>query len=400
MSLGDQYVSDFVKNQGGGLIAPLSLVLCEDCNLLQLEHTVRRELIYRQYWYMSGINKTMKAALKDVVDSARRFVTVKAGDIVVDIGCNDGTLLQNYERDLTRVGFEPATNLVENAKKVTHLIVNDFFSAENYFRLVREKARIVTAIAMFYDLDEPNSFVKDVKTILAEDGVFLIQMNYLGDMIERSTFDNIGHEHLEYYSLTNLKPLLERNGLMPFDVEFNEINGGSFRIYIQHQGGQYSTSERISETLQKEAVSLSTLAYADFARQTERIKRTLLNFITAERAKGKTIYVYGASNRGNTILQYFGLDHTVITAAAERNPNKWGFKTIGTGIPIISEEEARSQKPDYFLILPYAALSEFLGREKEYFASGGKFIVPLPVPRLISSDAVTPLIGDKITKGS
>ncbi len=390
LSLGNQYVSNFVDTIDDGVAAPLELVLCNaehgGCGLLQLKHTVAPEVMYRNYWYRSGVNQTMREALADITVKAERLVNLSSGDTVVDIGSNDGTLLQSYRvPGIKRVGFEPATNLLPYAAQVDATIINDFFSAQAWHAAgFATPAKIITSIAMFYDLEDPNGFVADIAHVLAPDGVWILQMSYLPSMLKQNAFDNICHEHLEYYSLLALENLLARHNLRAIDVELNAVNGGSYRVYITHAAPAPYTSaageKRLTTLRTQEAALLlhSVPAYAGFAERVNTLKQQTVNFIRQAVANGKTVYVYGASTKGNCLLQYYGLDHSLITAAAERNPDKWGKQTVGTGIPIVSEAEARAARPDYFLILPWHFLPEFVEREKDYFSQGGKFIVPLP----------------------
>ncbi len=394
LSLGDLYISDFLEESemGEAEKAPLDLVLCNEndggCGLLQLKHTVSNEVMYRRYWYFSGTNKTMTDELVDIAQKVESLVNLKDEDYVIDIGVNDGTLLRGYKaQGINRTGFEPAKNLEKYNSVGTTKIINDFFGYEEWQKEFGNiKAKAITAIAMFYDLDDPNKFVGDVVKCLDKDGVFIIQMAYLPSMLFKNMFDNICHEHLEYYSLLSLENLLKRHNLEVFDVELNDINGGSFRTYIKHKDGGQSI--KISEGAQQRINNLKEneeklelndkKTYEDFASRVEKIKKEVFNFIKDEVEKGKKVYVYGASTKGNTLLQYFNLDSSLIGAAAERNSTKWGRKTVGTNIPIISEEQARAEKPDYFLILPWHFLKEFKEREVEYLKNGGKFIVPLP----------------------
>lgn len=391
LSLGDQYISDFVDTMTENASAPLELVICNaaegGCGLLQLKHTADQGSLYRNYWYRSGINQTMKDALKDISIKASKLANLQAGDYVIDTGSNDNTLLKSYETpNLNRIGFEPATNLMPYAQDPNITVINDFFSAEPFLKASNnKKAKVITSIAMFYDLEDPNKFTSDAAACLDKDGLWIIQMAYLPSMLLDNIFDNICHEHLEYYSLLSLENLLERHELKVIDVELNDVNGGSYRTYITHKENTNivpfeGAADRVGALRnQEKTMQLDTLApYNDFAQGVQDIKEKVTSFIKEETGKGKTVYVYGASTKGNTLLQYFGLDHTVITAAAERNPDKWGKKTVGTLIPIISEEEARAAKPDYFLILPWHFLPEFKSREAEYLNAGGKFIVPLP----------------------
>lgn len=384
--LGNQYVSDFVASDGNSPQAPLELVRCVNCGLVQLRHTFSRENLYRHYWYRSGISPTMRKALADLVSRTCEIARPGPDDMVVDIGCNDGTLLRSYKvQGLFLVGFEPARNLVPDAMRGTNWVFNDFFSAGTLEQKFGEiKARIVTSVAMFYDLEDPNSFVADIVKILAPNGVWVVQQNYLVTMLKQNGFDNIGHEHLEYYSLGTMQGLLARHGLEVFDVETNDVNGGSFRTFICHKG-QYPIGKSVTKMETHEAgLALDESAtYQRFAENIRKIRSQLQEFIIGEVGRGKVVYVYGASNRGNTILQYCGLDHALIRRATDANPEKWGRKTVGTLIPIVSKEEARRDKPDYFLILPHHFLEEIRNEEREYLDSGGKFIVPLPGFRIV-----------------
>jgi NDP-4-keto-2,6-dideoxyhexose 3-C-methyltransferase len=389
LSLGNQYVSDFVSSDGDNPQAPLELVRCKQCGLVQLRHTFSRGSLYRHYWYKSGISPTMRNALADLVARASEIARPIQGDIVLDIGCNDGTLLRSYgAKGLILVGFEPAENLIQDARKGTDRIFNDFFS-EKVFKqeFDDKKAKIVTSVAMFYDLEDPNSFVADVANILAPAGVWVVQQNYLATMLEQNGFDNISHEHLEYYSLETMQSLLKKHRLEIFDVVTNDVNGGSFRTFICHIG-QYPTRNSVAELKNHEArLGLGEHSTYDlFAESIRKMRTQAREFIAKEVENGKTVYVYGASNRGNTILQYYGLDHTMVRKATDANPEKWGRKTVGTFIPIVSKEEARRDKPDYFLILPHHFLEEITRDEKEYLEKGGKFIVPLPQFRVVTKD--------------
>lgn len=389
LSLGNQYVSDFVDSpEDQTFQAPLELVLCDadtgGCGLLQLKHTVDPEYLYSQYWYKSGINESMRESLRDIVEDSTELASLDEGDIVLDIGCNDGTMLRMFEEDYRRVGFEPAENLVGEAREGTTRVINDFFNADSYEEaLGDEPADLVTSIAMFYDLDEPNSFVSDVDSILAEDGIWVIQMAYLPRKLETNAFDSIVHEHLEYYSLLALENLLERHDFEVFDMETNDVNGGSFRVYIRNEGasvtGFEGAAERVESYREREAeLGLgSRETYDAFAERVEQLKDETRSFIEDAVESCEKVYVYGASTKGNTLLQYYGLDNELIEAAAERNPDKYGKMTVGTQIPIVPEEEAR-QEADYFLALPWHFMDVFLQRESEFLREGGKFIQPLP----------------------
>jgi SAM-dependent methyltransferase len=396
ISLGRQYISNFIDDNyiyKDEEKVPLELVLCNPnstgCGLLQLKHTTSRILLYKQYWFRSGLNETMREALRDITQKAEKLVKLSPSDIVLDIGCNDGTLLRSYKSKCKLVGFEPANNLIKEAKEDTDIIINDFFSFnifEKHFDGL--KCKIITSVAMFYDLDDPNSFVRDVVKCLAYDGIWIIQMAYLQPMLKLNAFDNIGHEHLEYYSFKSLKNLLEKYNLEIFNVEMNEVYGGSFRVYVKHSKNKsisVLSSVTNLERDEKEFGFDDKKTYEDFAMRVKNIKNRLYNFIQDETKKGKIVYAYGASTKGNTLLQYCNLDRSLIKKAADRDPIKHGKKTIGTEILIISEEQARLEKPDYFLILPWHLLNYFKQREKEFLNKGGKFIVPLPEFKIVDS---------------
>ena len=396
LRLGNQYLVDFLDNKEDvNYVAPLELVLCSKkdngCGLLQLQHTVPPDLLYRKFWYKSGVNQTIRDDLEDIVRKAEKKIDLYDGDFVIDIGANDGTLLRFYNNSsLKLVGFEPATNLLEEASSGTFKIFNEYFNSRIFEESFgNKKAKIITSISIFYDLDNPHDFVEDIIKILDENGIWILQMNYLVTMLENFAFDNIVHEHLEYYSLQSLEHLLDKHGLEVFDVEQNNINGGSIRAFIKFKdSNKFSISKRVNDVMAYETkLGLSDeKTYLDFANQIKSLKQQTCKFIKEEINNGKKIYVYGASTRGNTLLQYYGLDSQFIQAASERNPAKWGKYIVGSMIPIISEEQARLEKPDYFLVLPWYFADEFVSREKKFLENGGKFLIPLPQFKLIDSN--------------
>lgn len=396
ISLGTQPLINFLDSPDQQIYwAPLDLVLCSEdsggCGLVQLKHTVPREMLYRQFWYKSGINQTMKDALADVVTKVEKMIVLKNNDIVVDIGSNDSTLLRSYSKKLTLVGFEPARNLYEEAKEGISKIFNDFFNSNDFKEYFgpKKKAKVVTAISMFYDLDEPGKFIQDVVEILDENGIFVIQMNYLVTMLENNAFDNIVHEHLVYYSLSALEYLLNKYNLEVFGVELNELNGGSIRTYIKHKNcKKYLISENVNKLREKETELHNKNTYKKFADLILHLKNKTTDFIKNQVQNGKKILVYGASTRGTTLLNYYNLNNGLIKAAVDRNPAKWGKIIVGTDIPIISEEEGRREKPDYFFVLPWYFIEEFVKREKEFLKNYGKFIVPLPDFRIIEKNKI------------
>lgn len=401
LSLGNQGLSDFIKKSSKVKTAkyPLELVLCRNCNLLQMRHTTPPDQLYTErYGYRSGINQTTKSDLVSITEEAEKIINLKPDDIVVDIGCNDGTLLSSYRSSsLIHVGFDPVTTFAKYFKKTLkdsghkkYKLFNTYFDSVPYLKYFgKKKAKIVTAISMFYDLDDPNKFLKNIKEILDPHGLFIIQQNYLVGMLIQCAFDNIVHEHLEYYSLESLENLIKKHNLEVFDVEQTDINGGSFRTFIKLRGSKINRPDglkRVKEMrhLEKKLFLDNPKTYFDFSRRVNKIRSSLKRFVIDQTRKGKKVYIYGASTRGNTLIQSCDLDHRSIKAAVERNQDKWGKKIASTGIPIISEEQARKDCPDFFLVLPWFFRQEFLDREKDYLISGGKMIFPLPNLEIVS----------------
>jgi len=396
LDFGNLYISNFadVPDASRWPRAPLELLLCSGCGLLQLRHTCPAQWLYRQYWYKSGVSASMRAALADITRKASEFAGLASGDSVLDIGANDGTLLRSYAvPDILRVGFEPAENLSAEASQGTERIIPEFFSARP---IAGERFRVVTSIAMFYDLEDPNAFVADVASVLAREGVWVIEMHYLPLTLVRNAFDAVCHEHLEYYSLASLERLLSGHGLVVADVETNEVNGGSFRVYVVHaENTSALAAERRARVDQarwpESALGLGRReTYERFGQRIRGIGERLRSWLESERAAQREVAVYGASTKGNTLLQVFGLDRSLIQSAAERNPIKWGKYTVGSWIPIVSEEDARTHASD-FLILPWHFLSEIRERERDFVARGGKLVVPLPVPQFIDARGIHPI---------
>jgi SAM-dependent methyltransferase len=401
LSLGNQRIAGAFADPNGSQpvqrALPLELVRCDmtrdqaACGLIQILHTVPGSILYSSYWYRSGVNRTMTENLHGIAHTVEDIVPLEAGDLVVDIGCNDGTLLDGYRTEgLRYLGFDPS-DVGRYAVEKGYEVVRDFYSAEALRRRrPDQKAKAITSIAMFYDLEEPRAFVADVAAALAEGGIWVMELHYLPTMLEANAFDAIVHEHLEYYSLAVIERLVGEEGLEVVAGELNDINGGSVRLFIGHAGRHQQSPEQIAQ-LQDLRISEFELAldspdpYEAFRLRVEKVRDDLLALCRKLRDEGKTIHVYGASTKGNTILQYAGIDSSLISAAADRNPDKWGSETIGTKIPIISEEESRASKPDYYLALPWHFLDEFLERESEFLANGGQFIVPLPDVRVLGA---------------
>ena len=401
LDLGVIPVSTFVHPADPTSIsAPLTLGLCPTCTLVQLMSTVKKEQLFQdQYWYRSGVNERMKAELADVVLEASKRTNPQPTDYVLDVGANDGTLLKHYNslmRSLhpIRVAFEPAKNLHEELGQHAELVRETFFPPESLAGLKAycpQGMKIITSIAMFYDLDDPNSFVHGVKELLHADGVWVIQLQDLGGMLEAGAFDNICHEHLEYYTLHSLMQTLRHNDLQVYDLVQRSINGGSLRLYVGHKHpppawATVEGNQRVLAQLDREA-QIGVLDGEDlvtrFKRFEHRIDHMKRQLQAAVKAFG-TVDGYGASTKGNTLLPVCGLGKDHIRQIAERSPEKWGLETVGTRIPIVSEADWRADPAPATVVPIWQFRDAVLKREKEYLEAGGTFVFPLPAVELVS----------------
>ena len=375
-NFGSHYVSNFVqkKNIKRGIKAPLNLVYCKKCKLLQLEHSAPQELMYKKfYWYRSGVTSTMRIALKDIFLKVKKMSIMQKGDTILDIGANDGTLLKHFKNDsYTTIGCEPAKNLTKELKKNSNFVINNFWNCKDLNIILKKnklkKPKVITAIGMFYDLEDPSKFISDAAKSLNDNGVFIAQLMCLDSMIKKNDLGNICHEHLEFYSYPSLKYLFEKNGLKIMKIEENNINGGSYRIFCK---------KNIKKSINyREKTSLRDIK--KFIKRVKKNKKACLKFLKKSQKKIKKVFIYGASTKGNTLLQYYGINSKIIPYASERSPEKWGKYTVSTGLKIISEQNARKINPDYFFVMPYAFIKEFIKREKNWIKGGGKFILPYP----------------------
>jgi len=397
-SLGDQFVSDFVpfRKINAGVRCPINLQLCARCELVQAEYTAPQELLYsRHYWYRSNVTQTMRDALRDVALSAQRLVPLSPWDVVIDIGSNTGDLLRNYPSNVVTVGIEPAKNLAKEGSRGIDVFVNDFWGIESYERELAkfvggrdrqvDGAKIITACGMFYDLEDPNQFIRDVAAALHQDGLFVAQLMCLKNMIDMNDVGNLCHEHLEFYSLQSLQYLYEKHGLEIFDVETNAVNGQSYRIFARTKRSRLKVppgcTDRVFEAMRIEERELGNhLKLREWFNGLEENKRKVVDFVNLCNANGKSVAIFGASTKGNVIAQWMNLTPFQIQFAMDRSPEKAGLYMAGTGIPVVSEEEGRSRLPDFALVMPYGFKNEFIEREsnQEWRKRGGRFIFPLP----------------------
>ncbi len=393
LHLGNQTLTGvFPKDKSDQITSgPLELVKCHPkndsdnvCHLVQLHHSYDSSEMYGlNYGYRSGLNQSMVRHLQSIVKNLQSIVELKKDDLIVDIGSNDSTLLQQYPSDkgLVLTGIDP-TGTKFNKYYPAHIgLIPDFFSFDNINnKYPGKKAKVITSISMFYDLEEPLSFVKQVYDVLADDGIWVFEQSYLVAMLATNSYDTICHEHLEYYGFLQVKYLLDKVGFKIIDVVLNDVNGGSFRITAAKNNSHYISKQSVSEyAANEEKLQLNTLKlYVEFKKSVEEHKKELVALIRELQKDGKKIFGYGASTKGNVILQYCGLSARDIPFIAEVNEDKFGSFTPATHIPLVSEKEAKAMKPDYFLVLPWHFRKGILEKENDFMKSGGKFIFPLP----------------------
>ncbi|MBN1102798.1 MAG: class I SAM-dependent methyltransferase [Deltaproteobacteria bacterium] len=363
---------------------PLELVWCPESELLQLRHSYDpKEMYGANYGYRSSLNRSMVNHLRRKVEQLSRYVPLDGGDLVVDIGSNDGTLLKCYPNTaLRRIGMDPTGAKFRDCYTDGIELIADFFEASALSRQVKgQKAKIITSIAMFYDLESPLRFVEEVAGSLHPGGIWHFEQSYMPSMLRLNAYDTICHEHLEYYSLTPVRNLLETCGLKIVDVQMNTVNGGSFAVTAAHAGSRRPENRAVIDWMlaQEDRMGLSTpRPFRSFEAGVFEHRKNLVSLIGALNADGKKIVGYGASTKGNVLLQFCGFSQKEIAAIGDVNPDKFGAYTPGTGIPIVSEPEARALKPDYYLVLPWHFRDSIIEREKDYIAAGGKMIFPFP----------------------
>lgn len=393
VNLGMQKLTGVFPRQGDEIgEGPLELVKCTQggageesvCGLVQLRHSCEGSEMYGEnYGYRSGLNQSMVAHLQEITEEIKKSVNLQKGDLVIDIGSNDSTLLRGYALDgLDYVGMDPTGIKFKKYYPDFITLVPEFFSAENVIKIRgNKKAKIVTSIAMFYDLENPINFAKDINSILADDGIWVLEQSYLPSMLEANSYDTICQEHLEYYCLRQIEWIVRAADMKVVDAVLNDANGGSFRIVVAKETSCYVESENVGKIRQyeKENGFDELQTYILFHKKIDKLKMDLLEFLKKARENGKTVYGYGASTKGNVLLQYCGITEKDIVAIAEVNEDKFGCMTPGSNIPIISEEEARRKNPDYYIVLPWHFKDNILKKEERYMReSGCAFVFPLP----------------------
>lgn len=385
LSLGEQYLTGvFPKSINEEITkGPLDLVWCSSCGLLQMKQSYSLEEMYGDnYGYRSGLNASMVEHLTHKINTLEKLIKLEEKDIVLDIGSNDATSLKAYKSKCRKIGIDPTGKKFLEYYTGDISLVPDFFTTKIFNeKFPNEKAKIITSIAMFYDLEDPNKFVQDIESVLSDDGIWHFEQSYMPAMLRTNAYDTICHEHLEFYSFKVIKNLLESNGLRVVDVLTNAINGGSFAVTACKKNSTLISNSPVINWMLSQEVNLgleTPKPFRDFEERVFKHRKNLTDLIESLTADGKKIFGYGASTKGNVLLQFCGLTNKQIPFIAEVNKDKFGSFTPGTNIKIISEEEAKSMKPDYFLVLPWHFKNNILEREKEFIKNGGKFIFPLP----------------------
>ncbi len=386
LSLGEQALTGVFPSSAETLVTvgPLELVWCPESGLLQLAHSYDADEMYGEnYGYRSGLNQSMVRHLTQKIAHLEKAAGLKPGDVVLDIGSNDCTTLKAYKTGaLKRIGIDPTGAKFRQYYPDDVKLVPDFFSYANFASAAGDdKAKVVTSIAMFYDLEDPIWFAREIAKSLAPEGLWHLEQSYMPSMLRLMSYDTICHEHIEYYSLAVVRRIVEAAELRVVDVQMNGINGGSFAVTVAHKNSQHKANNAVIDWLlsQEERMGLDTpTPYREFETRVYRHREDLRRLLTALRNDGKKVLGYGASTKGNVVLQFCGIGPDLVEAIAEVNPEKFGCVTPGSHIPIISEAEAKARNPDYFLVLPWHFKENILQREQEYLANGGKMIFPFP----------------------
>lgn len=372
---------------------PLRLVKCEACGLVQLAHNYDLSMLYGDtYGYRSGLNQSMVRHLRHRVADIESRIALVDGDLVIDIGSNDGTLLRSYSnKTLRRVGIDPSGAKFRQYYESGTELIPEFFSAEAIHRYANgAKAKVVTSIAMFYDLERPLDFVAQITEVLHDEGLWVFEQSYLPTMMETTSYDTVCHEHLEYYALKQIDFITRKKDMKIVNVELNSTNGGSFALTVAKRHSSYpEATQFVQEMLADETAKGfdSTQPFTILESTMQEHREQLLRFLRNAKAEGKKVFGYGASTKGNVLLQYCGINAELLPCIAEVNEDKFGAYTPGTQIPIVPEQEARLQKPDYFLVLPWHFRDGIIAKETEYLNSGGKLIFPLPKFEVVCKDA-------------
>ena len=386
-SLGNQsYTGKFLKKSEKVRKAFINLAMCKKCKLVQLNNKYSLKYMYGpDYGYRTGINKTMTNHVKDVTNYLSKISKLKNNDYVLDIASNDGTLLNFYNKRIHTFGIDPILKKYRRHYKKINFISNNFFSKKKIISKTKKKFKIITALSVFYDLTDPNKFLRDVHDLLDDDGLFFLEFADLASLIEFNMFDTICHEHAEYYSTDVLINMFKKNNLKLITINQTNINGASKQYLLTKLNSKIKINDKKIKKIINHEKKLKLddyNTYKKFFKKINILKKNLNIFIDKQTKLNKIIHGYGASTKGNTLLQFYKINHNKIKYIADRNPDKFGLKTPGTNIQIISEKISRSYKPDFYLVLPWHFKDEILKREKIIRKKGTKFIFPLPTIKI------------------
>mgnify|MGYP006107356505 FL=1 len=369
---------------------PMNVKICNNCKLIQLQHNYDLNQLYnKDYGYKSGVNLTMNQHLESITKDVEKIIKFKKKDIVLDIASNDGTLLKKYKNKyLVRFGIDPTISKFKLDYPKTYLKHAGFFS-KNVFTKKTEgkKAKVITSVAVFYDIPEPNIFTENISKILDKDGLWVLEQSYFVSLLKNNAYDSLCHEHLTYFIFSQLETILKKNNLKVFNIILNQMNGGSIRFFICHEKSQFKINNINIDKIKKvERIYLKKINnnLKNFVNTIKKSRVELKKLIKKIISKNKRVHLYGASTKGNIILQFCNISKNIIPYAADRNKDKWNRMTPGSNIPIISEENSRKINPDYYLVMPWHFKKEIIKREKFFLKNGGKLIFPLPKLHIVS----------------
>ena len=384
-SLGSQFLTGiFPKNKFEKVPrGELSMVMCAKCNLLQLENSFDVNVMYGEnYGYLSSLNPHMIKHLKIKSEKLKKFTNLKSDDMIIDIGSNDGTFLSNFKKSNRLIGIDPTIKKLKKYYRKDILTISDFFNEQIISKYLKnKKAKIITSISMFYDLPSPIKFAQDIYECLDDNGIWHLEQSYMPLMLKNISYDTICHEHLEYYSLKTIKYIFDQVGFKIIDLEFNDINGGSFALTVSKKKSRYSEySKIVNWLLSKEEKNKynSTITHIKFFNSVKQHKKLLQDLLLNLADMKKKVIGYGASTKGNVILQYCNLNSKNIRFIVDVNKDKNNKYTPGSLIKIVTENEIKKYKPDYMLVLPWHFKNFILQKENKYLRQGGKLIFPLP----------------------
>jgi len=396
LSMGDLYVSDFVHEQPTDRKKySLDLYLDRNTKTVRLhpDNLAPEDELQHGRWHRSNHNPRIQHEFSSLVEEINSRFSILNDDVWLDIGCNDGSLLDNVPDTVTRIGFDPSANTQNN-----NTMVQDYFNREKFFKVSNKKANIITCIDTFPCIANPNAFIENMFECLDDDGVIVLEMSYSPGITAQLAFDVICHESIYYYDMNSIGEMFHEQGFRIVDASFNDNNGGSFRVYLRKASSNFrsfANTQLMRNVCDLRVMTMLTFEdrcninssefWKDLSKDLQEIKRRLKEFIGKARDEGKTIYGYGATTRSNTFLQYFDLNKDELSALVDHTGEKVGLRTIGTDIPVIDRQQMLDHPPDYLLVLPWYLIDEVIIQEQDFLKNGGKLVVTLPIFDVIGS---------------